>query len=196
MTESVVVDADVDADAGSDMPPTHGGLSKLILVVGVALAVAVAGAIGYAAGSASRQNEVATAQAAADDAREQARTDAEKQIEAGREQYIAEYESRVAEVANREVAVQHREDKVGAVEAQIAANSIRPGTYLVPEEVGPGRYRSTGTAGLCYAEQTKGDDIIWNAIEEANTRPVFTVQNVPGSEVKFDSACGTIEKIG
>lgn len=103
--------------------------------------------------------------------------------------------SKEEELADRETEVKEREDAVTATEEKIDASKIEPGTYLVPEELSPGRYRPIeNVSGSCYIEQVKNNDIINNMLESSG-RPVFTVANISGSTLVIDEDCGTVAKI-
>jgi len=75
-------------------------------------------------------------------------------------------------------------------------NVIQPGTYLVPEEISPGQYRTDDSVngGSCYMSQDVGDDIVNNLREDVG-RPVFTVEDVPNSTFSINSDCGTVSKL-
>lgn len=75
-------------------------------------------------------------------------------------------------------------------------NVLQPGTYLVPEEVQPGQYRTVDnvTGGSCYMSQDLGSDIVDNLREEAG-RPVFTVEEVAGSTFSIDLDCGPVTRL-
>jgi len=172
---------------------------------GVLIAVfALGGALGYGV----TQQQVGDAQAQADKDVAAAQAQAEEDVAAAEE--LAETRALAAETAikTREDAVAQRETDVAAKESAVAgreaavttteqaidASKIQPGTYLVPEELTAGRYRTVNEVSYCYMKQTKGSDIIDNLLEESG-RPVFTVTNVPGSEFLIDSDCGPVQKI-
>lgn len=122
--------------------------------------------------------------------REQAVADAEAAV-AKRERAVARREGAVKAA---EAAVAKREKAVSKTEQKIEDSMLEPGTYLVPEEVSPGRYRTVENVSYCYMSQDKDNDIINNLGEEAG-RPVFTVVSVPGSTFTIDPECGTVQKI-
>jgi hypothetical protein len=141
----------------------------------------------------------------ADVASERSRADAAESALAENEAGIADAEAALATreadvktaekaVGKREKAVAKREKAVGKTEQTIKDSMLEPGTYLVPEEVSAGRYRTVNDITSCYMSQDKGSDIINNLLEEAG-RPVFTVVDSPGSTFTIDPDCGTVEKI-
>lgn len=128
------------------------------------------------------------------------------QIEASLEQYEEreslleereqQVQSREVAVTTREEEVSSREDAVTILEEEVDASRIEPGTYLITEELGPGRYRVVNDlqGRMCYMSQDNGSDIINNLLEEAG-RPVFTVVDIPGTTFTIDSDCGVVEKL-
>ncbi len=134
------------------------------------------------------EEQIASAEARADE--EIAATIASYE---GRNTDLAQRES---DVAAKEAEVAQRETAVTQTEMAIDASKIWPGTYLVPEELTAGRYRTLNDVNGkgCYMSQDKGNDILNNLFEDAG-RPVFTVTNVPGSTFTIDSDCGPVSKI-
>jgi hypothetical protein len=165
-------------------------IGGIILVAGICVGVLIGASGGMA--------RTADAEAAADAARAEAaaaKTDAQDRIDAFREQFTGQYEDRVAAVEAREAAVAAKEAELAAVQAAVDANRIEPGTYLVPEEVQPGRYRPIAeVTGNCYMAQMNGNDIVSNLGEDAG-RPVFTVEAIPGTTFVFDRDCGPVQRI-
>lgn len=175
---------------------------KWLKRTGIAAAVAGAAIVGSVVGSASYQDELAAAQADFDERVAESRSQADAAIAEAEAELQAQYDERAAALDERETAVAEAEGAVAEREAAVAqteqaidASKIAPGMYLVPDEVAPGRYRAMEdvTGDYCYMSQNRGDEIIDNMLENAG-RPIFTVQNIPGTTVKFED-CGTVQKI-
>jgi len=195
---------DETAQESAEEPKDH---KKTLKVIAVLSAVGLVGAfLGY--GVAAQQVGDAQAQAMVDIAAVQADADTRVAAEKDRadtriaasESQMQEREATVSQresdAAAKESAVAGREAAVTQTEAVIDASRIGPGTYLVPDELTAGRYRTVNDVDgdSCYMKQSKGNDIIDNMLEDAG-RPVFTVQNVAGSEFLIDSDCGPVTKI-
>ena len=73
--------------------------------------------------------------------------------------------------------------------------SFGPGVYKVTEVVKPGRYRTVNSVtGSCYMSQDRGGEIINNILEDGE-RPIFIVQDLPGTTFNIGVDCGSVEPV-
>jgi hypothetical protein len=104
-------------------------------------------------------------------------------------------DQRAAELDQRERDLGVREAAVTAVEQQIAADSIREGTWTVGVDVAPGTYRTeAAVTGRCYwaitRSGTNGSDIVQND-NVSGGFPTVTLREGQDFE---NSRCGTFIK--
>jgi multidrug efflux pump subunit AcrA (membrane-fusion protein) len=130
------------------------------------------------------------AQAQAEEELAQAQADAADEIAGVR----ADLADRRARIEERESELDEREEAITAFETAVENNSFGDGTYLIGEEVQPGRYRNDGSGGFCYWERLSGLSGSFNEII-ANGSP--NIVDIAATDEAFHTeGCGTWQKIG
>lgn len=105
-----------------------------------------------------------------------------------------ELDDRAAALDDREAALDDREKDIDGAEKEAAANTFEPGTYLVGDDIKPGKYKGTAVGDLCYLAQNDGNDIMWNNVVETG-QWVATVEKRAGSTFEFTADCGPAKRV-
>jgi hypothetical protein len=159
-------------------------LGKSVVVVLGLLAVLLVGiGIGAAAGG-TPEARTATVTKTVEVPAEITQAEKDALIKQGHDQAVAEATAKAAE------------EQAAAAAAAPPAGQVKPGQYIVGDDIQPGRYRGlTEVTGLCYADTQHNGNIGEQEVVTTG-KLILDVPNQPGTVVTIEDECGTVEKVG